>query len=135
MDISCFLHACISKPKAVLITCYMPACVPTDLITLIESNHVSFLKHNICPYYVFYGRDHPMKVETKASRCDQRKKAKAELFSFYECGKDSTGVLTDKYFTIAMRNMKKITCRANELINLVKNWMIKKRHNTHMCSF
>ena len=40
--------------------------------------------------------------------------------------KKTTEVLTDKYFTVAMRNMKKITCRPNELINLVKNWMIEK---------
>ena len=112
MDISCFLHACISKPKAALLTGFTLARVPTDVTTLLESNHVSFLKHNIFPYYVFDGCDHLMKAETKTSRCDEKSKEKDELFLFYEYGKDQTEVLTDNNFTVAMRNVKK-----NNLLN------------------
>ena len=55
---------------------------------------------------------------------------------FYERGKDPTEILTDNDFTVGMRNMKKITCRTNELINLVKIWMIEKeRKKTHVYSF
>ena len=71
-----------------------------------------------------------MKDDTKASRCDQRSNTKAELFSFYERRKDPTEFLTDNDFAVAMTNTKKITCKSNELIILVKNWIFEKDINT-----
>ena len=133
VEISCFLCACDSRLKVELLTCCVLSYVPTDVINFLESNHVSFVKCNIFLYFVFVGCDHLMKAETKASRCNQRKKAKAELFYFYERGKDPTEVLTDKDFTFAMRNMKKITSKTNELIKFDKNWMIEK-DLTCMCA-
>ena len=88
MDIRCLLRTRISKPKNALLTCCVTDNVPIDVIKFLESNHVLFLKHNICTCYVFDGCDYPMKAETKASRCDQRNKSKAEIFLFISVEKN-----------------------------------------------
>ena len=75
---------------------------------------------NLKWFCVFDGCDHPIKDETKASLCDERREAKDELFSFHECGKYQTEVLTEKISYFYYEKYKKIACRTNELVHLVK---------------
>ena len=121
VDISCFLHACLSKPKIALQTGCVPSYVPNDVITVLESNHKSLVKHNIHPYYIFDGCDHPMKAETIAFRVAERKKAKAALQAFCERGKDTDAMSTEKDHNAAMKNTKELTSRTNELTDMVKS--------------
>ena len=74
-----------------------------------------------------------MKVDSIASRFDKRNIAKDALHVFYECGKVPDEILTDDDHNAAMRNMKPMTYRTNELMNLVKNWM-KSNNVDCMCT-
>ena len=107
--------------------------MPTEVITALKSNHKAFTKHITHPYYVFDGRDHPMKADTITYWVEEINKARNELFQFYYRGKDHNDILTDNDFTVAMRNIKKINRRSNELINLVKNWIVDNK-TQHMCA-
>ena len=133
MDISCLLYACISKPKIALQTCCAPLYVPNDMITVFESNHKSLLKYKIYSYYVFDGCHHPMKAETVLVWVVERNKAKTLLHQYYERRKDPNEILTDDDYNATMKNMKKITSRTNELINMVKNWMVENSIN-YICA-
>ena len=77
VDISCTLHACMSRPKIALLTCCVPSYVPNEIIQMLESNHLSFTKHNITPHYVFDGCEHPLKADAIAGRIEDRNRARA----------------------------------------------------------
>ena len=124
IDVSCLLHASICKPKnALLVTC-VPPCPPKDVISTLEANHESFVKNGINPCYVFDGCQHPMKAATLAGRDLERKKALCILKSFYERGKQTNEILTDNDHSLAMKNVKKIASRTNELTHVVIEWMV-----------
>ena len=121
VDVSCLLHAIISKPKNALLSCCVPPHVPTDVIASFESNHDSLTKNGITPLYVFDGCYRPMKAATTPERTNERNEARASLNSFYERGKDPNVIMTDADHSTAMKNVKIITSRTNELTNLVKD--------------
>ena len=76
-----------------------------------------------------------MKADSIASRVDERNTANDALHAFYECRKVLDEILTDDDHNdnAAMRNMKTITSRINELMNLVKIWM-KSNNIDCMCA-
>ena len=76
VDVSCLLHACMSKPKVALLVNCVPPYVPNEVIGALESNHRCFMTNNIQPLYVFDGCEHPMKANALAVRRAERLKAR-----------------------------------------------------------
>ena len=133
VDVICLLHAIISKPKNALSSCCTPPCVPTDVIVSLQSNHDALTNHGIKPLHVFNGCHHPMKAATTSERTDERNESRASLNSFYERGKDPNVIMTDADHSTAMKNVKIVTSRTNELTNLVKDFMEENSIN-YMCA-
>ena len=55
IDISCLLHAYISKPKNALSMCCFLPYTPTDVVISLEFHHNILKLYNIVLYYVFDG--------------------------------------------------------------------------------
>ena len=133
IDISCLLHAYVSKPKNALSMCCSPPYAPTDVVTSLDFHHNILKLYNIVPYYVFDGYRHPMKSATNLERSNKRKEARKLLDLFYERGKDPDVELTDEDHTKAMKYIKTIASPTNEMISLVRCWLDDNKIN-HMCS-
>ena len=98
----------------------MPPYLPTDVIASFESNHDTLTKKCIIPLCVFDGFHHAIKAATIAECTDARNKARDSLHSFYERGNDPNVIIKDEDCSSAMKNVKIIASRTNELTNLVK---------------
>ena len=133
IDISCSLHAFISRPKNALAACCVPPCPPTDVITSLESHHSKLVDSGIIPFYVFDGFKHPMKSATNQDRLKKRKAASDYLNSFYDRGKGDDVALTDEDHSNAMKAIKTLASPSNELIFIVKEWILRN-HVSFMCA-
>ena len=120
IDISCLLHAFISRPKNALAVCCVPPYPPTDVITSLESHYSKLVDSGIIPFYVFDGVKHPMKSGTNQDRSKRRKAASDYLDSFYDRRKVDDVALTDEDHSNAIKAIKTLASPLNELVFMVK---------------
>jgi 5'-3' exonuclease len=124
VDLSIWLHIAVQSTEVALCLHMFPTYVPNEVLSEIQRRHHVLVDSGFTPHYVFDGKRHPIKRIARQAREGSFLEAWNRLEAFMTKGKSTNSPISDKERKDAVKDMLLHTKPGEEIISLVKNWMM-----------